>query len=105
MFNSVNLIGNINYFNLENNTLEIKCIKPLYKNDIKVGTEEVYVPVIVSDLMMKQTKQYCNINDMISIKGYLKNQDGRLMVMAEKITVLAHTNDTNRKGGDDNEVS
>ena len=54
---------------------------------------------------MKQTKQYCNINDMIGIKGYLKNQDGRLMVMAEKITVLAHTNGTNRKGGDDDEVS
>ena len=105
MFNSIILIGNINYINLENNTLEIKCIKSLYKNNIKVGTEEVYVPVIVSDLIMKQTKQYCNINDMIGIKGYLKNQDGRLMVMAEKITVLAHTNGTNRKGGDDNEVS
>ena len=105
MFNSVTLIGRINFMNPECNILEIKCIKQLYKNDIKVGTEEVYVPVIVSDLIMKQTKQYCNINDMIGIKGYLKNQDGRLMVMAEKITFLARTNDTNRKGGDDNEVS
>ena len=105
MFNSVNLIGRINYINLENNTLEIKYTKILYENDVKIGTEEMYIPVIVSELMMKQTKQYCNINDMIGIKGYLKNQDGRLMVMAEKITVLAHTNGTNRKGGDDNEVS
>lgn len=105
MFNLVTLVGRINFMNTECNILEIKCIKQLYKNDIKVGTEEVYVPVIVSDLMMKQTKQYCNINDMIGIKGYLKNQDGRLMVMAEKITVLSHTNGTNRKGGDDNEVS
>ena len=54
---------------------------------------------------MKQTKQYCNINDMIGIKGYLKNQDGGLIVMAEKITVLSLNNGTNRKGGDDNEVS
>lgn len=105
MFNSVTLVGRINFMNPECNILEIKCIKQLYKNDIKVGIEEVYIPVIVSDLIMKQTKQYCNINDMIGIKGYLKNQDGRLMVMAEKITVLSHTNDTNRKGGDDNEVS
>lgn len=105
MFNSVTLVGRINFMNPACNTLEIKCIKQLYKNDIKVETEEVYIPVIVSDLIMKQTKQYCNINDMIGIKGYLKNQDGRLMVMAEKITVLSHTNDTNRKGGDDNEVS
>ena len=100
MFNSVTLVGRINFMNPECNILEIKCIKQLYKNDIKVGTEEVYVPVIVSDLIMKQTKQYCNINDMIGIKGYLKNQDGRLMVMAEKITVLSHTNGTNRKGGE-----
>ena len=105
MYNFVTLIGRINFMNPECNTLEIKCIKPLYENDVRVGTEEVYIPVIVSDLMIKQTKQYCNINDMIGIKGYLKNQDGRLMVMAEKITVLAHTNGTNRKGGDDNEVS
>lgn len=105
MSNSVILAGRINFTNPECNILEIKCIKQLYKNDIKVGTEEVYVPVIVSDLMMKQTKQYCNINDVIGIKGYLKNQNGRLMVVAEKITVLAHTNGTNRKGGDDNEVS
>ena len=105
MYNFVTLIGRINFMNPECNTLEIKCIKSLYKNNIKVGTEEVYVPVIVSDLMMKQTKQYCNINDMIGIKGYLKNQDGRLMVMAEKITVLSLNNGTNRKGGDDNEVS
>lgn len=105
MFNSVTLVGRINFMNPECNILEIKCIKQLYKNDIKVGTEEVYIPVIVSDLIMKQTKQYCNINDMIGIKGYLKNQDSRLMVMAEKITVLSHTNGTNRKGGDDNEVS
>lgn len=105
MLNSVILAGRINFMNPACNTLEIKCIKQLYKNDIKVETEEVYIPVIVSDLIMKQTKQYCNINDVIGIKGYLKNQDGRLMVMAEKITVLSHTNDTNRKGGDDNEVS
>lgn len=100
MSNSVILAGRINFTNPECNILEIKCIKQLYKNDIKVGTEEVYVPVIVSDLMMKQTKQYCNINDVIGIKGYLKNQNGRLMVVAEKITVLAHTNGTNRKGGE-----
>ena len=100
MYNLVTLIGRINFINPECNTLEIKYNKSLYENDIKVRTEEVYIPVIVSDLMMKQTKQYCNINDMIGIKGYLKNQDGRLMVMAEKITVLAHINDTNRKGGE-----
>ena len=105
MINLVTLIGRINFINPECNILEIKYNKSLYENDIKVGTEEVYIPVIVSDLIMKQTKQYCNINDMIGIKGYLKNQDGRLMVMAEKITVLAHTNGTNKKGGDDNEVS
>ena len=100
MFNSVNLIGRINYINLENNTLEIKYTKILYENDVKIGTEEMYIPVIVSELMMKQTKQYCNINDMIGIRGYLKNKDDRLMVMAEKITVLSHTNGTNRKGGE-----
>ena len=105
MINLVNLIGRINFMNPECNTLEIKYTKTLYENDVKVGTEEVYIPVIVNDSMMKRTKRYCNINDVISIKGYLKNRDGRLMVIAEKITVLSFTHGTNRKGGDDNEVS
>ena len=105
MINLVTLVGRINFMNPACNTIEIKYTISIYENGIKVGTEEVYIPVIVSDSMMKRTKQYCNINDMIGIKGYLKNQDSRLMVMAEKITVLSFTNGTNRKGGDDNEVS
>ena len=105
MYNLVTLVGRINFMNPACNTLEIKYTKTVHENDVKVVTEEVYIPVIVSDLIMKRTKQYCNINDVIGIKGYLKNQDGRLMVMAEKITILSFTRGTNRKGGDDNEVS
>lgn len=100
MLNSVNIVGRINYIYIEDNILEVKCIKQLYKDDVKSGEEEIYIPVMLSDSIMNRTKQYCNINDIVGVKGWLKNRDGKLIVMAEKLTFLASSKNTNEKGGE-----
>lgn len=100
MLNAVTVVGRINYIYVEDNILEIKCIKQLYKDDVKNGEEEIYIPVMLSDSMMKRIKQYCDINDIVGVKGWLKNRDEKLIVMADKLTVLASTKDTNEKGGE-----
>lgn len=100
MLNSVNIVGRINYIYIEDNILEVKCIKQLYKDDVKSGEEEMYIPVMLSDSIMNRTKQYCNINDIVGVKGWLKNRDGKLIVMAEKLTFLASSKNTNEKGGE-----
>ena len=100
MLNGVTVVGRINYIYVEDNILEIKCIKQLYKGDVKSGEEEVYIPVIVGDSMMNQIQQYCNINDIVGVKGWLKNRDGKLIVMAEKLTFLASSKNTNDEGGE-----
>lgn len=99
MLNGVTVVGRINYIYVEDNILEIKCIKQLYKDDVKSGEEEVYIPVMLSDSMMKRTKQYCDINDIVGVKGWLKNRDGKLIVMADKLTILASSKGTNEEGG------
>ena len=100
MINLVTFIGRINYIYTEDNILEIKCTKIIYKDTIKVGEEEVYIPVIVGDSMMKHVQQYCNINDIVGVKGWLKNRDEKLVVMADKLTFLTATNDTTSEGGE-----
>jgi hypothetical protein len=103
MINLVTLVGRINYIYTEDNILEVKGTKVMYKDEIKTGEEEMYIPVVVGDAMMKHVQQYCNINDMIGVKGWLKNRDGKLVVMADKLTFLSSTNDTNSKGGEIND--
>lgn len=100
MLNGVTVVGRINYIYVEDNILEIKCIKQLYKSDVKSGEEEVYIPVMLSDSIMNRTKQYCNINDIVGVKGWLKNRDGKLIVRADKLTFLSSLKNTNDEGGE-----
>lgn len=100
MLNAVTVVGRINYIYIEDNILEIKCIKQLYKDNVENGEEEIYIPVMLSDSIMERTKQYCDINDIVGVKGWLKNRDGKLIVMADKLTFLASTKDTNEEGGE-----
>ena len=100
MLNAATVVGRINYIYIEDNILEIKCIKQLYKDNVENGEEEIYIPVMLSDSIMERTKQYCNINDIVGVKGWLKNRDGKLIVMADKLTFLASTKDTNEEGGE-----
>ena len=100
MLNVVTVVGRINYIYVEDNILEIKCIKQLYKDDVKNGEEEVYIPVMLSDSIMERTKQYCDINDIVGVKGWLKNRDEKLIVIADKLTILASTKGTNEEGGE-----
>lgn len=100
MLNGVTVVGRINYIYVEDNILEIKCIKQLYKDNVENGEEEIYIPVMLSDSIMERTKQYCDINDIVGVKGWLKNRDGKLIVMADKLTFLASTKGTNEEGGE-----
>ena len=100
MLNAVTVVGRINYIYVEDNILEIKCIKPLYKDNVENGEEEIYIPVMLSASMMNKTKQYYDINDIVGVKGWLRNRDEKLIVMADKLTFLASTKDTDEKGGE-----
>lgn len=103
MLNAVTVVGRINYIYVEDNILEIKCIKQLYKDNVENGEEEIYIPVMLSASMMNKTKQYYDINDIVGVKGWLRNRDEKLIVMADKLTFLASTKDTDEKGGETND--
>ena len=85
-----------------NNTVlvgRIKYISPDFM-DVAVfnsSDKEAYdlITVAISENISKHANEYCTLNDLVGVKGKLANKDGKLVVVADRITFLSST-----KGGD-----
>lgn len=51
--------------------------------------ETDFIPVEMYSGMSEQVKEYCRKGDLISIKGYLQNNDNKLIVIADKVVFLS----------------
>lgn len=85
-----------------NNTVLVGKIKGVLQNFIEVDVrsindEDKYdsIPVELSENLYNTVYKYSNLGDLIGVKGRLANKDGRLIVIADKITLLS-----SMKGGD-----
>ena len=85
-----------------NNTIFVGKIKDVLQNFIEVDVhsrddEDKYdsIPVELSKNLYDSIYKYSKLGDLIGVKGRLANKDGRLVVVADKITLLSST-----KGGD-----
>lgn len=59
-----------------------------YRNtDGVYGTD--FIPVRLYASLAANTCEYCNIGDLIGIKGRLQTIDNKLIVVAEKVSFLA----------------
>lgn len=90
MNNTVLLIGNYKYIDHSTNTLYLQVPRK--------DEEDLNAPVKLSCKLLENVIQYCKINDIMGVKGHLRNtEDGRLIVIAEKLTFLSSYPE---KGGD-----
>ena len=85
-----------------NNTVFVGKIKGVLQNFMEVDirskdNEDVYdtVPVELSKNLYNSIYKYSNLGDLVGVKGRLANKDSRLIVVADKITLLS-----SMKGGD-----
>ena len=85
-----------------NNTIFVGKIKGVLQNFMEVDVrskdnEDVYdtVPVELSENLYDSIYKYSKLGDLIGVRGRLTNKDGKLVVAADKITLLSST-----KGGD-----
>ena len=85
-----------------NNTVFVGKIKGVLQNFMEVDVhskddEDKYdsIPVELSENLYNTIYKYSNLGDLVGVKGRLANKDGRLIVIADKITLLSST-----KGGD-----
>lgn len=85
MLNHVILVGTTH--KIENNSIILKVSKH-YKNDVG-EYERMYIKVILGENIANMSKEYCLINEVIGIKGYLDIINNELIVKAEKVTFLS----------------
>lgn len=96
MMNNVMLVGRLAeeptiIENIENNNIEIVItlkITRQYK-DINGEYKTDLIPCKIWNGIAKSTVEFVRKNDVIGVKGCLKNINGRLEVLAEKISFLA----------------
>ena len=85
-----------------NNTIFVGKMKGVLQNFMEVDIhskddEDKYdsIPVELSENLYNTIYKYSNLGDLVGVKGRLANKDGRLIVIADKITLLS-----SMKGGD-----
>lgn len=90
MLNQAILIGRIIEKNKE--TVKISTTRP-YKNEYGVYENDYINAFIPEGSIRDNFSDYCNIGDIIAIKGSLRaNEDGQLYVLTEKLTFLSSSN-------------
>lgn len=71
------------------NILELTIAVPRnYKNDEGIYETDFLNCILYNDVALN-TKQFCNIGNIVGIKGRLQNINNIPIVMAEKVTFLA----------------
>ena len=85
-----------------NNTIFVGKIKSILQNFIEVDVrskddKDKYdtIPVELSENLYNTINEYSNLGDLIGVRGRLANKDSKLVVAADRITVLSSA-----KGGD-----
>lgn len=89
MLNQVVLVGRIVKFEVKEKDmfLTVNVSKP-FKNS-KGEYEINSIPCLLKGVVADKTKEYCNENDIVGIKGSLESQEDKLYVLADKITFLS----------------
>lgn len=86
--NQVMLVGRI--VNMESNEERVfltLLASKNYKNDEDIY-ENVLIPCLMSDDISNVVQRYCKEEDIVSIRGSLENDDDKLYVFTDKVTLL-----------------
>lgn len=95
MLNQVVLVGRIKEFKEDNQI--ILGVSRSYKNE--QGEYEVDdITINYSDDTYNTIKEYCQITDMIAVKGRVETRDNQMIIINHKTTFL-----TSKKGDDSDE--
>lgn len=95
MLNQVVLLGRIKEFKKDNQI--VIGVSRSYKNE--QGEYEVdEITINYSDDTYNSIKEYCQITDMIGVKGRVETRDNQMIIINHKTTFL-----TSKKAGDSDE--
>ena len=89
MLNQVVIVGKIKEFVKINEDCQIKVLvqRPFKNEDGEYGSD--LIPVMCHKTLADNVAQYCTEDDIIGVKGRIENIDGKIIVIADKITFLS----------------
>lgn len=85
MLNQVVVVGRIN--TMENGEL-VMAVPRSYKNE-NGEYDTDYIDVRLSKSIESNVSTYCEVGDLVGIKGKLESDANRMFVIAEKVTFLS----------------
>ncbi len=94
--NHVVLVGRIVEKELKDKDLYLTLI--VYndlKND-KGKYESNLIPCLLKEYIATATQQYCNIDDVVGVRGILENKENNLYVLVNRLSFL-HQNGNNKQ--------
>lgn len=99
MLNQIVLVGRLTEIKRENEyTIGIELAVPRsFKNEDGIYDTD-YIKCMINGNVAKNTEEYCNKGDLVGIKGRVQAKDGKIDIIAERITFLS-----SKKEDDDNE--
>lgn len=80
--------GRINEIKKEKENTIVKIKMQRYFKNENGQYENDIIPVYLKGNIADATNQYCKIDDLISIKGNVQNDDGTIKFVAEKASFL-----------------
>lgn len=91
MLNQVVLVGRLTEIKRENEyTIEIELAVPRsFKNEDGIYDTD-YIKCMVNGNVAKNTEEYCKKGDLVGIKGRVQAKDGKIDIIAERITFLSN---------------
>lgn len=82
MLNNYVIVGKI--YDISNTGVKLK-VTNTFKNEFG-EYESSIVNITVSNTMLDRIKEYCNINDIVGVKGYIGDNN---KLIADKVTFLS----------------
>lgn len=86
MLNNIMLVGRIATINKNEKSIILK-VQRKYKNNDGIY-EYDNIKIFLNDEFFNQLNEYCKINDLIGIKGYIETLNNEIIIKSEKITYL-----------------
>lgn len=66
-------------------TFSIKVPRTYKTNNVE---EEDEIECVISESFLEEIMKYIKVNDIVGVKGYLRNYNGNVRVFAERLTFL-----------------
>ena len=92
MMNQVIIVGRIvKIESAEKTVVTIACTRPFKNTNGEYETD--FLPIVLWGGVSETAVEYCKQGDIIGIRGRAQSEDGKIVIIADKVTFLSSKKD------------